>query len=325
MLNKIDEIKFRINNEKPHFVFITETWLSTAIPDSLVAIEEYSLIRKDRIRAGGGVCIYIAKEWNSKLVSYEELESPSCGDIDILLVKVKIEETCLLLSCVYRPPNSNLAENSGLISSLREKLTDVNHPIVVLGDFNYSGISWNKHGGIEHENQMESDFVDMLSDLGLHQLISEPTRYRINNIPSLLDLLITNEENFINDIKIGTPIGKSDHVVISCISQIIRDSAPNNRENTKRNVWKADYEAINKEISETTNLYNDIFDHSTLEEKTSTLYNTLEKINNEYIPLKTKIYNYKNPWMNANIKKTNQEEREKVENLQKIQTTSKLQ
>ena len=42
----------------------------------------------------------------------------------------------------------------------------------------------------------------------------EPTRYGEGNTPSLLDLILTNEEGMVNNILYEPDLGKSDHIII---------------------------------------------------------------------------------------------------------------
>ena len=57
--------------------------------------------------------------------------------------------------------------------------------------------------------------IEGLRDCYFHQHIEKPTRRRGNDEPSLLDLVLTNEEMQVTDIHHNAPIGKSDHDVIS--------------------------------------------------------------------------------------------------------------
>ena len=68
------------------------------------------------------------------------------------------------------------------------------------------------------------------------QLIKEPTRFRMGQEPSLLDLIITTDEHLINNIEIKAPLGKSDHVVLefSVTNQNIRNEKNRNRLDIKR-------------------------------------------------------------------------------------------
>ena len=49
----------------------------------------------------------------------------------------------------------------------------------------------------------------------MFQHISTPTRFRQNQQPDTLDLIFTNEEQFIQQVKISHSLGLSDHCIIS--------------------------------------------------------------------------------------------------------------
>ncbi|GAA57612.1 hypothetical protein CLF_112969, partial [Clonorchis sinensis] len=48
------------------------------------------------------------------------------------------------------------------------------------------------------------------------QHVVAPTRYRAGQQPSLLDLVITNERHFVDQVTINAPLGHSDHCVLTC-------------------------------------------------------------------------------------------------------------
>lgn len=49
----------------------------------------------------------------------------------------------------------------------------------------------------------------------MHQHITSPTRGRGTDQPSILDLVLTDDVNCLDDIEITSPLGKSDHSMIS--------------------------------------------------------------------------------------------------------------
>ena len=57
-------------------------------------------------------------------------------------------------------------------------------------------------------------FLDTIGNLFLEQLVNEPTRIRNEQTSSLLDLVLTNNIYFVDEISVQDPIGKSDHVVL---------------------------------------------------------------------------------------------------------------
>ena len=44
--------------------------------------------------------------------------------------------------------------------------------------------------------------------------MDQPTRWRGTNRPSLLHLVLTNEENMITELEYQAPVGNSDHAVL---------------------------------------------------------------------------------------------------------------
>ena len=56
-----------------------------------------------------------------------------------------------------------------------------------------------------------------VNDSYLHQHVKNLTRPRANQCPSILDLVLTNEENMISDLQFMAPLGKSDHAVLSFV------------------------------------------------------------------------------------------------------------
>ena len=58
LLKKIDEINFSMTNKFIDLIAFNETRLDPNITDNMISLDGYDVIRKDRSRNGGGVCIY---------------------------------------------------------------------------------------------------------------------------------------------------------------------------------------------------------------------------------------------------------------------------
>ncbi|KAJ3659737.1 hypothetical protein Zmor_011411 [Zophobas morio] len=69
----------------------------------------------------------------------------------------------------------------------------------------------------------------MYLDSNYNQLVHEPTRFRLGNTPSLLDLILINDTTLLSDINISSPIGISDHAVIESNIQITLVTASKHR------------------------------------------------------------------------------------------------
>ena len=79
-----------------------------------------------------------------------------------------------------------------------------------MGDFNFGNINWNNWQG----NSSEIQFLECLRRNFLLQRVTEPTRYRGSNVPSLLDLVIS-DGDFVAHLDYLSPVEKSDHCVLS--------------------------------------------------------------------------------------------------------------
>ena len=56
---KIDEINFSMSKKFIDLIAFNETRLDANITDNMINLDGYDIVRKDRSRNGGGVCIYL--------------------------------------------------------------------------------------------------------------------------------------------------------------------------------------------------------------------------------------------------------------------------
>ena len=67
LLPTLDELRILAANTKAAVIGITESWLDASVTDSEINITDYSILRRDINREGGGVCIYIRNYFIFKL------------------------------------------------------------------------------------------------------------------------------------------------------------------------------------------------------------------------------------------------------------------
>ena len=74
------------------------------------------------------------------------------------------------------------------------QLTQLVEKNVIFGDFNIPNVSWplDFSQSFDVSSQL---LVDLLINSHLHQLVLQPTRYRSNQIPSLLDLIVSSDDS----------------------------------------------------------------------------------------------------------------------------------
>ena len=106
LFNKFGSIQilFTETLKNIHILGVTETHLNSVIDSSLLSVDGYTFIRKDRTSgAGGGVGCYIRNDLNWERRS--DLETPEMEAIWIEIFQKN--SSSLLISIMYRPPDSS--------------------------------------------------------------------------------------------------------------------------------------------------------------------------------------------------------------------------
>jgi hypothetical protein len=120
----------------------------------------------------------------------------------------------LLISCIYRSPSANtttcIEEINEIISTNKVNNKKYDY-LLYVGDFN-------TNVGPEH---LASKFLESVRDTYLYQHVKQATRYRGDNQPSLIDLILTNEEEMIDNVVCNAPLGNSDHEILEFNFQTI--------------------------------------------------------------------------------------------------------
>ena len=171
--NKIDELSLLLGNDPFDIVAVSETHCDSTIPDTDLYIDNFTVIRKDRSRHGGGVALYIRNSINFSQINY------NVNEIEVIWIKVKQKRVDpLILGVIYRPPNSS--------NDYFETLTDMLHcisenegEIIMVGDFNCDLLP-------DNLNSQSRSLLSVMDTNLLHQLIDVPTRVSPNS-KSLID------------------------------------------------------------------------------------------------------------------------------------------
>ena len=113
----------------------------------------------------------------------------------------------MLLVNIYRSPTSS-DDNCVELNNMVSEFAGLKYPHKVIGgDFNHRGIDWKHQMCTASANSKDFLFLEAIRDAYLTQLIDVPTRGRGNDIPSRLDLMITNDDAVVEDIRVDAPLG----------------------------------------------------------------------------------------------------------------------
>ena len=195
-------------HHKFDIIVISETWLNEYNKD-LYFILDYNNIHITRNhKRGGGTSIFVKKSF--KYITIDTLSTTLPNKFDIVTIKLIIPNSKdIIISGIYKCPEFDIINFLDEIYNLFNTLSTDN-TIFLCGDFNIDILKLTC--------PKVSHFIDILISLGLHPIITKPSR--ITNITStLIDNIYTNYNHvpisnglLYNDI--------SDHLPIFCIYKL---------------------------------------------------------------------------------------------------------
>ena len=224
------------NQEQPDLIAVTETWFSSTYQDAELSIQDYRVIRCDRIdhRTGGGVALYVKQHL---LVTVVECYRDAQGLAETLWCHLKTTAGLATVGVVYRSP---CADCPALISQVRQYGTA--NDCLIMGDLNAPDVNWSEW--VVEVRGFQQELLDTILELNLMQHVGSPTRRPLNQQHSILDLVITPRPADVEQLTIQAPIGSSDHSAI-WFRWLRGPTSPPQRE-PRRNFWKMD---VNKLIA----------------------------------------------------------------------------
>ena len=202
LINKMDEMKCYVYELKPDIVMITESWATEEIEDVVLKLDSYTIIRNDRTgKKGGGCIIYL----NDCLRGIRNEDLTFMVDTETVWCDLKTKGGKTLIGVCYHSPSAGADQERALHDLLR-RACDRKEATVICGDFNHMSIDWRTlQAGAEGES-----FVELVQDCFLTQHVDCPTRG-----DNILDLVLTSEENMIENLVVREPLGTSDHNIIT--------------------------------------------------------------------------------------------------------------
>ena len=137
-------------------------------------------------------------------------------------------------------------DNNNLLQLMQE-VSDINVKYkVLLGDFNLPHIKWSNYTTEGGPTDFNTLFIEKVRGCFLTQHIQDVTRIRGDNTGNTLDLIFSNNEEIVEEIKIDSPLGKSDH---ACI--YVRLDVQELEDSNIKHVFiyeKADYEMMERKL-----------------------------------------------------------------------------
>ena len=210
-----------ICDDKPDLIFLTEIIPKAQrlpIHPALLSVPDYTLFTNFDpsaacLGASGkrGICILVASHLQA--IEASVTDRPLIEQLWLRLSTRKDGD--LLLGCFYRSPSVDTACSVSQLELSFEEASRLQHSqLMIVGDFNLPLIDWDLCTSAAPDGHPSHSFIETTQNCFLYQHIRCPTRFRVGDSPSTLDLVFTDEEGMVKNLRYLPGLGSSDHVIL---------------------------------------------------------------------------------------------------------------
>ncbi|GAB0206692.1 hypothetical protein GRJ2_003134800 [Grus japonensis] len=121
-----------------------------------------------------------------------------------LWVRIKGRAGDIIVGVCYRPPDQGDQADEALYRQIGA--ASCSQVLVLMGDFNHPDICWRDNAA---ERKQSRKFLECVDDNFLLQVTEEPMRR-----DAMLDLVLTNKEGLVGDVKLKGSLGCRDHEMV---------------------------------------------------------------------------------------------------------------
>ena len=283
LLNKLDDLSLLVQSSKTDVIAITETWLDGCIPDSAIAMQFYSIVRRDRQnQMGGGVLLYVHKD-----VVYRLLGNVLDGynaDFEITWVLLRPpllprRFSNIIIAVVYCPPWYSVSKNNDLSRYIVNCIDKLNH--------SYSNVAFFICGDF---NQLQTGTFNR--HLCFKQIVNFPTRGS-----NILDKIFTNCSDFYSSPISVPPLGKSDHCCIFVSSSGVQTECASSITVKRRRFNDNVIQAIGLDLCNTP--WHQMYRLDDSQQQANFFYGVISSVFDKHAPVFTSVRKISDrPWVN---------------------------
>ena len=209
LTGKLEEINALLLSENLDILCLSETFLTPDVLTDFLVFSGYKICRADRRRPrkgrqvvrGGGVAILYRDHLKVEMMNLENTDPA----VDSLWISVSHRGRPAVVGAIYRPPDSAISSFLDSLHGQLQMALSRGKPLFLLGDVNIN-VS-------DREASSVRRYLQLLTELGLHQLVSEPTH--LSPRPTTLDHIVTNHANLSDSVKVLAD-SPSDHQPVVC-------------------------------------------------------------------------------------------------------------
>lgn len=194
LTNKLDELRGVVEINNVSVAVITETWFSSDIPDSAIALStDYTSYRLDRKSLGAGVIAYVSSKIPTNRMYELEVEGKEILWLLLKPARIPRPFSTILLVGVYSPPGQSVELMTEIIKCISDGIEAVlceqpSSGIIITGDFN------------------KLNLEPLCRQFGLRKWVKSPIRGN-----ATLDQFLTNTSQLFESVEHLPSLGRSDH------------------------------------------------------------------------------------------------------------------
>nr|CAI5838597.1 unnamed protein product [Callosobruchus analis] len=267
-----------LTTDKFDILAITETWLQKDIPLDTVSVNEYNFFCHNRDTRGGGVGIYINKQFKVEII---DLNIDSRPHLEQLWVKITIRRQIFVIGVLYRPPNQSVRECIKVSDSLLPIVMTYDN-VIVVGDINVNLLN------------NANPITQCCESYGLINIVQQPTRVTSSS-STLLDPVFTNRSDIFSDCITFDVENISEHRLVTCDICIV-PPVKQAKIITYRDFSNFDEAAFLEDLNAIDMSY--IFRNSNIDEKVDIFMGVLMSLFDTHAPIRTvRVNRLKAPWL----------------------------
>ena len=277
---------------------IVETHIDSFVDETKLLIPGYTFVKSNHPSntKRGGVGLYIKETFPAR-------ERPDLVKLpESIVCEIQLNQRKHFFALIYRSPSQTLDEFDIFMENFELMLSSMSieepYCIIITGDFNCRSPHWWKD---ERENDEGRIFEAFTAELGLQQLVCEPTHF-IGESKSCIDLIFTNQPNLFLETGVHPTLHRQCHHHVVFAKITAHNLTP---PSYKRKLWyydRANIPAIKKSIE----LYNwqEIFqDLECPNLQVEAINDVLTNIFSNFIPNEIKTIRPRQaPWITQSIK-----------------------
>lgn len=272
--NKVTDVNVFLDQTRICHIFgITESRLSPAVDDDVIAIPNYSLFRRDATHSGHtGIAVYVHDTMKAFTNRRFDLESVN---VESIWLEVKVAKCPVILGFIYRNPSSNFGWYDDFVIMM-DKVQDFarGRDIIILGDFN-----------IDFQKPHPA-WDSTISLFNLHQVIQSATRVTSSSSTLIDHIYVNNPDRVVSAQVHQTSI--SDHFAIQCT---VACKIPTARTRTHSTITYRSYKHFNEvdflhDLSECS--FKEIYESNDPDEAVAAFHRIFLSVYDKHAPVRRK-------------------------------------